>query len=148
MTDTWQNFVQIATDVGRILSPLLQLVVHWLLLIVWLAWWLWCVNWRRVWPVLAEGAWAPVVLLIVIASLGWSQIAPRPLTIPGVGTLPNFWWQLSAVASLAGLTLFCGWLQGVFGWAPEEQAAAPAEAHGHRHDHAHGHDHVHGHGHH
>src|SRR5258706_127941 len=33
---------------------------------LWMAFWLWAVNWKMVWPVLAEGAWMPCVLLGLI----------------------------------------------------------------------------------
>jgi hypothetical protein len=58
-------------------------------------------------------------------------------------TVPNFWWQLGELSLLVSLTLFCGWLQGYFNWAPEEIEINPAPAgHGHGHHH-HGHDHAH-----
>jgi hypothetical protein len=49
-------------------------------------------------------------------------------------TIPNFWWQLGGVGLLVGTALFCGWLQGVLGWTPEEIDLEPpvhAAAHGH-----------------
>jgi hypothetical protein len=107
----------------------------WLLIVPWLAWWLWGVNWKRAWAVLAEGAWLPILLIMVIAALVWSALAPSDCTCLGVFKVPNFWWQLGAVSLLAALTLFCGWLQGVFGWIPVEVSleppAAPAAEHGH-----------------
>jgi hypothetical protein len=137
--DQWQTIVQIVQDLGKLLVALLQVGLQWSLLIAWVAWWLWAVNWRRVWPVLAEGGWAPLTLLMILAALVWSQIAPRDLNL-GIITLHNFWWQLCAVALLAGLTFFCGWLQGVFGWESQEiSTEPPAHAHGHDHDHRDGH---------
>src|SRR5262245_31283935 len=38
---------------------------------LWCVWWLCAVDWKRLWPVLARGAWAPVVLLMVAAALAW-----------------------------------------------------------------------------
>jgi hypothetical protein len=108
-------------------------VLLWLLPVaVWCAWWLWAVSWRRVWPVLAEGAWVPVVLLMVLGALVWSQVAPRPCDCLVLVRLPNFWWQLGGVAALAAAALFCGWLQGKLDWGPPEvsyEPAAPAEGH-------------------
>jgi hypothetical protein len=54
---------------------------------------------------------------------------------------------------LAAIALFCGWLQGVFQWAPADVDLSPPvhahEAHHHDHDHGHSHgDHGHSHGHH
>jgi hypothetical protein len=109
---------------------------YWLLLVPWLAWWLWGVNWNTVWPVLAEGAWLPVILLLLTGALVWSQIAPSDYTGLGVITVPNFWWQLGGVSLLAAITLFCGWLQGVFGWTPIAVSLEPPAA---TMDHGHGH---------
>src|SRR5206468_12679263 len=93
---------------------------YWLLLIGWAAWWLWGVNWKQAWAVLALGAWLPVLLLMIASALVWSQIAPSDCSCLGFVTVPNFWWQLGGVGLLAAITLFCGWVQGVFGWAPAE----------------------------
>ncbi|HEX4589410.1 MAG TPA: hypothetical protein VH120_05745, partial [Gemmataceae bacterium] len=79
-------------------------------LVAFVAWCLWGVDWRRAWPILAVGAWIPVALLVVTAALVWSRLAPREVA--------NFWRHLGVVGLLAALALFCGWLQGVLGWAP------------------------------
>ncbi len=113
---------------------------------LWMAFWLWAVDWRKVWPVLAAGAWAPCVLLILLISLVWSRVSPAPCDCIGV-RLPNFWWQLGSVAALAGCALFSGWLQGVIHYAPlDVPVEPPAHAdHGHGHGHDHGHDQGHDH---
>jgi hypothetical protein len=103
---------------------------------LWCAWWLWAVNWKKVWPALAAGAWVPVVLLVVLSALGWSMIFPSTCNCLGFVTLPNFWWQLGSCAALAAVALFCGWLQGQFGWTPEDvDFEPPAAEHGHEHGH-------------
>jgi hypothetical protein len=122
---------------GRLLwAPLAWLlaVLLWLLPVgAWCAWWLWAVNWKKAWPVLAQGAWVPVVLLTVLGALAWAQAAPTSWQLGGLGL--NFWWQLGGAGALVALALFCGWLQGWLGWGPEEvsyESAPPAEAaHGH-----------------
>ena len=115
-----------------------SLVLGSLLLLGWVAWWLWGVNWVTAWDWLGRGAWVAVVLLVVLAALVWSRIAPVE-----VG---NFWWQLVGTSLLACLALFCGWLQGVMGWMPADIPIYPAEA---THDDTHGHEHpvgaLHGH---
>jgi hypothetical protein len=98
---------------------------NWLLLIPWLAWWLCGVNWKNAWAVLAEGAWLPVFLILVVAALVWSEIAPSDCTCLGFVIVPNFWWQLGGVSLLAAVTLLCGWLQGIFGWTPVEVSLEP-----------------------
>ena len=41
---------------------------------VWCAWWLCAVNWRKAWPMLAEGGWVPAVLLVVMAGASWAAV--------------------------------------------------------------------------
>jgi hypothetical protein len=108
-----------------------------LLLLAWVVWHLWAVNWKRLAPVLAQGGWAPAVLLLLIAAFAWSRLDPVPCTcLPGV-VLPNVVWQLAAVAGLAAVALFCGWLQGRLGWAPRELTLDPPDAYDDGHAHAH-----------
>jgi hypothetical protein len=109
-----------------------------ILFVAWLAWWVWGVNWQRAWAFLAQGAWIPLVLLVIISALAWSQIAPSDCTCLGFTTVRNFWWQLGAVGLLTCTALFCGWLQGALHWQPAEVELEPAEeAHGHEHGHGH-----------
>jgi hypothetical protein len=101
---------------------------------LWCVWWLWGVNWKNAWPVLARGAWVPVILLMFMAALVWSRLAPSPCTCLRLVTIPNFWWQLGSVSALVAVSLLCGWLQGKLGWAPEEvsfEPPPPAPEHGH-----------------
>ncbi len=125
---------------------------------LWCVWFLWGVNWKKLAPVLMGGAWAAVVLLMLVAASAWSRIMPADHLLFDLVPIPNFWWQLGYVTALVLVALFCGWLQGVFGWTPREIDLEPP-AYGH-HDHGHGHDHgghagparthaeQHGHGHH
>ncbi len=128
---------QLGSSLGVLIVVVLALALRWSLLIAWVAWWLLGVNWRRGWAVLAQGAWVPVLLLMFVAALVWSRLAPAPCECLGLVSVPNFWWQLGEIGLLAALTLFCGWLQGVFGWAPAEISLEPPvhtdESHGHEH---------------
>jgi hypothetical protein len=136
VTELWETLLQLVTILGRLLSELTLLALSWSLLVAWLAWWLWGVSWPRVWRVLAEGAWVPVLLLIIVGALAWSQLAPSNCVCFGSVTVPNFWWQLGSLSLLAAVTLLCGWLQGVFGWTPAElnleSPAATTSDQGHR----------------
>ena len=87
---------------------------------------------------LAQGAWAPVVFIMIVAAFVWSQIAPSACDCLTIVRVPNFWWQLGGVGLLGATALFCGWLQGVFGWHPPELSLEPpAPVHDHHHGHAH-----------
>jgi hypothetical protein len=109
----------------------LTVLLPWLPFALWCAWWLWCVNWKHAWPVLAHGAWVPVALLVLVAALAWSRIAPSAISL-GLFTLPNFWWQLLAVTALVLVALLCGFIQGKLGWTPAEVDFHPAST---DHDH-------------
>ena len=119
------------------LVELLRLGLVWSLLLAWVAWWTFAVDWKKTWKVLAQGAWVPLVLLAVTGAFVWSRIEPGKWNLLNVVAVPNFWWQLLAVGLLVGLTLFCGWLQGVFGWTPAEVSLEPPATAGHDPHHAH-----------
>ena len=137
MNDQWSLLMQLFSILGQLLAPLIQSAVSWLLLLVWIAWWLWAVNWKKVWPVLAQGGWMVVALLIVVAALVWSEMAPNTGYVFGgllVGSA--FLRHLILVSILALVALACGWLQGMLGWEPAEIDLEPAAASA---DHGHGH---------
>jgi hypothetical protein len=129
--------VQLFVALGNVVWELVLLLAPLALLITWIAWWLWAVNWRKAWLVLREGAWVPVVLLIVLSARVWASLAPSDCSCLGFVTIGNFWWQLGGVGAIAALTLFCGWLQVTLGWSPEEISLEPTPAvdHGHHHHH-------------
>jgi hypothetical protein len=108
------------------LEGFVTVVLHLLPFVVWCAGWLGAVNWNRAWPMLAGGGWVPVLLLMVVATLVWAHVTPAPW-----GAIPNGWWQFGIIGGLVALALFCGWLQGYFGWAPQEMSLEPPPvAHG------------------
>lgn len=131
-------------DLAIVLSYLtldvFTLLLSWSLLIVWVAWWLFAVNWSNTWPVLRQGAWVPFVLLCVMGALVWSRLEPTSCSCLRFVTVPNFWWQLGSVGLLVGLTLFCGWLQTYFGWTPPVINVEPTPHGDHDDAHGHGHD--------
>jgi hypothetical protein len=119
VTQLGQTLVQLVLVLVQLVAQLFSLILQSALLLAWIAWALFSIRWRKMWPTLAAGAWVPVVLLVVLAALVWSALNPvrvYPLGLP----LPNFWWQLLVVGSIAGGTLFFGWLQGLLGWEPPE----------------------------
>jgi hypothetical protein len=138
LVTVFQSLWQIVLALGDLLVQLLALAMHWSLLIVWVAWWLWGVNWKKTWPVLAQGAWAPLVLLMLVSAQVWSRLAPGECNL-GFVVVANFWWQLGAVGLLVALTFLCGWIQQIFHWAPPEIDLGPAAHADPSHGHAHGH---------
>src|SRR5262245_31024827 len=100
VAELFDTLVQLFQVLGKLLRELLGLALQWALLLFWMAWWLWAANWRRIWPVLAQGAWVPLVLILVVGALVWSQILPGDCNCLGFVTVANFWWQLGAVGLL------------------------------------------------
>jgi hypothetical protein len=143
VSDLWgqlgQLLGELAYTIGRLLWEAGAAFPLWPLPIVWVAWWLLAVNWKKLWPVLAQGGWAPIVLLVLITALVWSRLAPWEWTLAPGARLPNFWWQLIAVSLLALSALFLGWLQGLTGRVPPEISVDPPAAPAHGHDHGHHH---------
>src|SRR5262249_24761378 len=92
-----QPVIELVEGLGNLLSAATDLALtilgrYWVLLI-WLAWALWAINWKKVWPNLVKGAWAPGVLALIFIALIWSQLQPESCDCLGFVTLPNFWWQ-------------------------------------------------------
>jgi len=132
VVEIFHTLVQLVTTVLTLMVEIGGLGLRHALLLAWVAWWLWGVNWARAWGVLAKGGWAVVVLLAVLAALAWASLAPSTCDCLGLFPIANFWWQLGAVSLVVLLALLCGWVQGVFGWAPAEIDLEPAaQANGH-----------------
>jgi hypothetical protein len=127
MEEIWLSFVQLLNSLGQFAWAVSSFLITWWVVILWLAWWLCAVNWRKVWPVLASGAWLAVVLTVFLAALSWSRLVAHPRH--------GFWWYLGATALIACLTLLCGWLQEVFGWTPADVDLEPPPATAHSHHH-------------
>jgi hypothetical protein len=126
VAELWQTLGQLLHVVVHLLVQLQPVIAALVLLLAWTAWWLWAVNWQKAWPILAGGAWVPLVLLMIVVALVWSRLAPVESF--------NFWAQFGGVALLVGLALFSGWLQGVMHWTPAEVALEPpASERGHEH---------------
>jgi hypothetical protein len=134
MQDIFYTLVQLVETLYTLVVQTGLLALRHALLLVWVAWWLWGVNWGKAWGVLARGGWMVVVLLTVVTALVWASIAPGTFDVLGLFTLANFWWQLAAVTLIVLLALFCGWVQGRMGWQPAEidlEPPAPAVHHDH-----------------
>ena len=138
------EILQILEATGTFLAALVTFVawlgrtlLPWLPGGLWCAWWLWCVDWKHAWPVLARGGWIVVALLTFVSALAWSGVSPSECRCLGF-PLGNFWWQLGACTTLVLVALFCGWVQGRLGLTPAEVTFDPPEPHdeqGHGHDH-------------
>ena len=121
-------------DWASYLSSLLAALLPWAL---WCVWWLFAVDWRKAWPMLAAGGWVPAVLLLIMMSTAWALVDARPCSCLGFLVVPNGWWQLGYFSMLAALALVCGWLQGQFAWILPEIPIEPPAEHSPYDEHAH-----------
>jgi len=140
MLELGSTLLELFQVVLSLAAELLLLFSRWILAILWIAWWLFAVDWRKLWPALAAGAWAPFVLLGLLAAIAWTAISPEPLFLGGF-TFASFLWKLTAVSLLLAVALFCGWLQLHYRWHPPEMELEPPPAESHGHDEHHGHHH-------
>lgn len=139
--ELWNHLVDLFWSLFQLVILLLWIALVGAPIILWVAWWLWAVDWRKYWPTLAEGAWAPLVLLALMVAMGLTFVVPGPASIAGI-EVSSPWWQLGAVLLALGVAFLCGWLQGAFRWHPPEPQPVAAADHGHgHHPGGHGHDH-------
>lgn len=133
MLEVWDALLVLLVAIAKLL---LGFAMHWSLLLFWIAWWLFGINWNKARPVLARGAWVPFLLVVFLSALLWSQLFPSS----SFG-LPNFWWQLVYVGVFAFASVCCGWLQDSMEWAPADIILEPPLHHDHHGNGHHHHDH-------
>lgn len=144
MSEVVSNLISLLTAVWSLVISVAVLILPWTPLIVWLAFWLFAVNWVKLRAVMLQGGWIAVLFFGFMAILIWGVIAP-----PEDGfhylfglTLSNFVGKTVYVTALITIMFLCGSVQlsGACGsWASFPEPAAEETHHGHGHD-DHGHD--------
>jgi len=133
----------------HVVTNLLVLIVPWTPLIAWVAFWLFAVNWEKLYTVLAKGAVIGVLLIGLMAILVWGLVAPPADGVHHLfGLQPsNFVGKTIYVTMLLTIMALCGSVQlsGACGTLFPEVEADEHDGDGHgSHDHGHGsHDHGH-----
>lgn len=148
MFDVLESSLTLLVDLYELVFSVGLLLLPWLGLVAWLAFWLLAVNWTKFRPLLVEqGGWIGLLLMGLVWILIWGVVAP-----PASGsyhlfnlTLSNFVGKTVYVTSLLCVMLLAGGAQlsGMCeGWLnfPPDVVDEP-HAHGHE---SHGHD-SHGH---
>lgn len=130
LTSLWNVIVAVFS----LLIVLLQTLIPWTPLIAWVAFWLFAVNWRQLYPVLAKGGMIAVLLIGLMAVLVWSMIAPDPAEHVLFGLhVSNAVGKIVYVTGLIVIAFLCGSVQltGCCGnlYRFEEPQPAPAEHH-------------------
>ena len=92
-----------------------ELILPWSALILFIAYWLLCVNWVSLRSILLRGGWVGLVLIGLVMVLVWGSIAP-PMTDTGTHNilglqLSNFVGKTVYVTMLFCIILLCGSVQ-------------------------------------
>lgn len=108
-----QNIGQLLLVLWQIVISLGALIVPWIPLLAWIGFWLFAVNWSKLYPILRSGGYIALILVALVMILVWGSIAP-----PDSGshyllglTLSNFAGKTVYVTSLFCIMLLCGSVQ-------------------------------------
>jgi len=144
--DLLSSVLDVFWSLLNVVVNLVRVVLPWLPLFAWIAFWSFAVNWGKVFPVLRRGGLIGVLLLMFVAVLVWGSIAP-PVDGRHVMfglTVSNYAGKFIYVTMLTCIALLCGsaQLSGAFGRLGEFPEEPEEDSHGHgSHGHGdHGHD--------
>ena len=107
------NLLQLVSAGWGVVYSLGRLMLPWAPLFAWVAYWLFAVNWDKLWDVLLGGGWIGLVLIALIAVLVWGMVAPPESGVHHLLglSLSNFFGKLVFVTSLVCIMLLCGSVQ-------------------------------------
>ena len=146
--DLFSSLVDVARSLLNVVVNLARVILPWLPLLAWIAFWTFAVNWAKALPILRKGGMVGVILLMFVAVLVWGAMAP-----PAEGrhvllglSVSNYVGKFIYVTMLACIALLCGsaQLSGAFGRLCEFPEEPADDDHGHGHGNGHGHDDGHG----
>ncbi|MDG1897920.1 MAG: hypothetical protein P8J37_23715 [Fuerstiella sp.] len=138
--ELFQSLVNVLWSLLAVVVALVRVIVPWLPLLAWLAFWSLAVNWAKATRILWRGGLIGVLLLMFVTVLVWGAVVP-PVegthSLFGL-TVSNYAGKFIYVTMLTCMTLLCGSVQmsGTFGslvdFSSEDGADdAAAAAHGH-----------------
>ena len=117
--DLLQSLVNVFWSLRDVVVALVKVILPWLPLLAWIAYWSLAVNWVKAFDILRRGGFIGLVLLMTIAVLVWGAVAP-PVdgshTLFGL-TVSNYPGKFIYVTMLTCIALLCGSVQmsGTFG---------------------------------
>jgi hypothetical protein len=144
-----QSFIQLLTALGALIVALGRVLLPFLPLVAWIAFWTLAVNWTRLRVIFLQGGWIGLLLIGIVAVLVWGTVAPPPTGshhLLGL-TLGNFVGKTVFVTTLICIMFLCGSVQlsGACGRLCNFEEPAEHEHHGggHATGDAHGHGDAH-----
>jgi hypothetical protein len=138
-----EQLAAIIVALFNLLTVLLQALLPWTPLVLWIVFWLFAVNWKKLYPVLMEqGGGIGIVLIALMATLVWAAVSEPPgghhsllgLHPSNVFGKAVYVFGLGLIASLCGSVQLAGGC-GALCRFDEEDNPAVEEAHAHSHDH-------------
>ena len=105
-----QNIVNLFSSLRDVVLALVKVVLPWLPLLTWIAFWTLAVNWVRAFDILRKGGFIGVLLLMFVAVMVWGAVAP-PIAghhyLFGL-TVGNYAGKFIYVTMLTCIALLCG----------------------------------------
>ncbi|MDA1013515.1 MAG: hypothetical protein O3A00_03560 [Planctomycetota bacterium] len=107
------SFVDVFAALWELVIAILRVLVPWTPLAAWIGFWMCCVNWRELRPLLARGGWIGLFLLGFVMILVWGNVAPPEDGIHHIFglQLSNFVGKTVYVTTLICIMLLCGSVQ-------------------------------------
>lgn len=138
VVDLFQSLINVFWSLRDVVVALVRVIVPWLPLLLWIAFWSLAVNWVKAFDVLRKGGYIGVLLLMFMAVIVWGAVAP-PIegshVLFGL-TVSNYAGKFIYVTMLTCIALLCGSAQmsGTFGslidFSNEDQPEDSHDAHG------------------
>lgn len=136
--ELFQSLVDVFWSLLAVVVALVRVIIPWLPLLLWIAFWSLAVNWVKAFDVLRKGGFIGVLLMMFMAVLVWGAVAPP---IEGSHVLfglnvSNYAGKFIYVTMLTCIALLCGSAQmsGTFGslidFSNEDQPEDAHDAHG------------------
>ena len=125
-----QNIVTLFSSLLGVVVAFVKVVLPWLPLLAWIAFWTLAVNWVKAFDVLRKGGFIGILLLMFVAVIVWAAVAPpvgdhHHLFGLTVGNYPGkfiYVTMLTCIAFLCGSAQMNGFCQSLchFDDEPEE----------------------------
>ncbi|MEO2032353.1 MAG: hypothetical protein ABGZ35_09730 [Planctomycetaceae bacterium] len=105
-----QNLVALFWSLLDVVVALVHVVVPWLPLLAWIAFWTLAVNWVKAFEIMWRGGFVGVLLLMFAAVLVWGAVAPPVAGYHEIFTLKvdNYPGKFFYVTTLTCIAFICG----------------------------------------
>ena len=117
--ELFHSLINVFWSLLDVVVALVRVLLPWLPLLAWIAYWSLAVNWVKAFDILCRGGFIGVLLMMFVAVIVWGAVAP-PVdgshTVFGL-TVSNYAGKFIYVTMLTCIALLCGSVQmsGTFG---------------------------------